>query len=345
MNMHRAYFTLFPQGATVTTRAHGIDISKYDSFFLPDQIKSQLDFAIQRISYGVTRDEFFLTLVDGVMQIPIRGGYHYLSSWYTWREQADKYLDRIAPYDYHFHVCDFEGAFNTLSTGFAFSAWEWIHYIQRNTGKPCLLYTNPALYNEYIYPSQMKFGVNWNDVDLWEAQYYFLPSPDGNPTTPTGRTKPWKLWQYTPKGDGTLYGVKRDYACDLNVYNGPLTQMREWLQLNSPKPPPNGGTMEYVKGTTKAANAAGGLRVRKTASATAEILGSLPFGTPVEGYLQNGWIEIQYNGQKAYISAEWVTYTVVPPPAPIITKVDIALKSGSTVTTHYDDGSQKVETA
>lgn len=63
-----------------TNRAHGIDISKYDKFFNPETATAQLDFVIQRISYGIRQDEAFGDLVDGVMRVPIRGGYHYLSS-------------------------------------------------------------------------------------------------------------------------------------------------------------------------------------------------------------------------------------------------------------------------
>lgn len=247
MNAHRLYYAVIPQAAIITPgRAHGIDISKYDKYFLPAEIVNQLDFVIQRVSYGLTRDEAFTLLVPGVMQIPIRGGYHYLSSWYTWREQADKYLSYIVPYQYHFHVCDFEGAFNTLSTGFAFSAWEYIHYIQRQTGKPCLLYTNPSTYNQYIHPSQKAFSINWNEVELWLAQYFFIPNPNGTPSTPTGRTRPWKLWQYTSQANGTLYGVARSDACDLDVYNGTVEQMRQWLGLSPTTPPADVVTEKYA---------------------------------------------------------------------------------------------------
>jgi len=244
--LHPAYFTLFPQSEFVTSRAHGIDISKYDQFFRPELATSQLDFVVQRVSYGTTRDEKFADLVDAVMTIPIRGGYHYLSSWMDWKLQADKYLSFISGYEYHWHNCDFEAYANQLSTGFAYQAWKWIHYVQDKTGKPALLYTSPSHYNDYIYPSQNIYGINWNDVDLWQAQWFFVPNPNGTPPLPNGRTKPWKKWQYTDKGDGTKYGVARPTACDLDVYNGTVQQMSDWLGITpTPMPTGTGGSMFF----------------------------------------------------------------------------------------------------
>lgn len=219
-------------------RAHGLDISKYDIYFRPETATGQLDFVIQRISYRTTRDEAFTVLVPGVMKVPIRGGYHYLNSDRGWKEQADAYLKFISGYDYHFHACDFEAAFNSLSPEFAYQAWQWIHYIADKTGKPTLLYTSPSLYNKYIAPSQSRFGINWNTVDLWQAQWFFTPNPNGTPSTPIGRTAGWKLWQYTDKGNGPLYGVSRSTAADLDVFNGTVQQMRDYLHLSGTTPPP-----------------------------------------------------------------------------------------------------------
>jgi GH25 family lysozyme M1 (1,4-beta-N-acetylmuramidase) len=236
MNLHRLYFTLFPQDVTITPRAHGLDVSKYDQYFLPNEATAQLDFVIQRVSYGITRDEAFAKLVGGVMQVGIHGCYHYLSSYINWQEQADKFLSYIAGYDYHFLVCDFEGAFNLLNTAFAYSAWRWIKYVEQKTGKPVILYTSPSLYNDYITPSQSLYNIDWNTVALWTAQWFFTPNPDGTPSLPKGRTAGWKLWQYTDKGDGTKYGVARSTACDLDVYNGTPAQMRDWLGIGRPAP-------------------------------------------------------------------------------------------------------------
>jgi GH25 family lysozyme M1 (1,4-beta-N-acetylmuramidase) len=228
---HSVYLTLNP--TVVTPRAHGIDLSKYDLKFIPENAVNQLDFAIQRVSYRTTRDEAFTTLLPGVMQVPVRGSYHYLNSDTDWLFQADRFLTYVRGYDYHFFVCDFEGAFNILSTAFAYSAWRWIDFVRNRTGKPVFLYTSPALYNQYIYPSQRQYNIDWNNIPLWQAQWFYTPNANGSPSTPLGRTAGWKLWQYTDRGDGTLYGAGRTTACDLDVWNGTIEEMREYLGVQA----------------------------------------------------------------------------------------------------------------
>jgi GH25 family lysozyme M1 (1,4-beta-N-acetylmuramidase) len=243
---HPIYFAVFPQGASITPRAHGIDMSKYDLFFEPITATGQLDFVIQRVSYRTTRDEAFTTLLPGVLSVPIRLGYHYLNSDRGWREQADAYLSFVAGLEYHAHICDFESAFNVMSVEFAYQAWQWIQYVAEKTGKKVLIYTSLNEYNVYLTPSQTKYyGINWNTVDYWQAQWFFTPNPNGTPTMPTSRTAGWKLWQYTSKGDGTIYGVARPTACDLNVFNGSVADMRAWLGLDAEEPTPPHG--EYLK--------------------------------------------------------------------------------------------------
>lgn len=221
-----------------TQRAHGIDISKYDKFFQPETATGQLDFVVQRIGYGLFRDEAFETLVGGVMQVPIRGGYHYLTSGVSWKAQADLFLQHVEGRRYHFFACDFEGYYNEMSPQFAHDAWQWIEYVAKNSGVKTILYTNPSNYDGYISPSVKQYGIDWDDVDLWLAQYWYVPDPNKNPSMPKGRTD-WRIWQYTSKGNGTQYGVSRPTACDLNVFNGTVAEMRSWLGLDSTPPPPD----------------------------------------------------------------------------------------------------------
>ena len=39
----------------------------------------------------------------------------------------------------------------------------------------------------------------------------------------------WTLWQYTATGEGTKYGVARAKALDMDVFNGDVQDMWEWL--------------------------------------------------------------------------------------------------------------------
>lgn len=223
----------------ITSRAHGIDISKYDSFFKPEEAIGQLDFVFQRISYGIIRDELFSALAPSVAKVPVRMAYHYLSSSMSYKIQADNFLSYITGYTYHAIACDFETAFNTMNTAFAKTAWDWIQYVKQKTGKPVILYTSLSLYNDYIYPSQAMYGINWNTIPLWEAQWWNTPNPNGAPATPIGRMAVWKFWQYTNHGDGSLYGCAKRTEFDLDVYNGDLSELKQWLGVEEvPAPPP-----------------------------------------------------------------------------------------------------------
>ena len=337
-NLHRSYLTVFPQTNVVTPRAHGLDISKYDLFFKPLTAAGQLDFVIQRVSYRVTRDELFASLVEDVMSVPVRGAYHYLNSDVDWRTQADAFLSFVSGYEYHFFACDFEGAFNDLSPAFAYQAWQWIHYIAGRTNRPVLLYTSPSLYSNFIVPSQPRYGIDWNTVLFWTAQWFYTPNPNGTPSMPPGRTAGWTFWQYTDQGNGPLYGVSRPTACDLDVFNGTPAQLRDWLKIEEPTNPPDQGegeTMQVIKGTAK------GTVKRRKSPAGAEFFPPryLYDGDQIEASgNENQWLHLsKINGalvtdeewasagsSEQYISWEWVDATdPEPEPPPITTYPDL----------------------
>lgn len=210
-------------------KAHGIDLSKYDLSFDPDKATKPIDFVIQRASYGLTKDQAYDTLLPGVLKTPIRMAYHYLSSSASYQSQVDKFLSVVGNTDFHAYAADFEEYYNTMSVDFALLAWNFIKEVAIRTGKRVLLYTNPDKYNLFIRPSGTRFGLNWNQVDLWLANW--LNNPGLNPELPVGRTS-WDIWQYeNSKTDGLEYGIGRT-TIDLNVFNGTVYQMRSWLGLS-----------------------------------------------------------------------------------------------------------------
>lgn len=293
--LHPLYYAVVPQGSVITPRAHGIDISKYDLSFEPALATGQLDFVFQRVSYRRTRDEAFETLLPGVMSMPIRMGYHYLNSNTDWKSQADAYLSYVQGLEYHAHVCDFEGAFNILSTAFAHECWRWIDYVAQKTGKLTMLYTGRYLYQDWLTPSEKIYGINWNNVPLWIAQYFYVPNPNGAPVMPTGRSAGWKFWQYTDRGQGAaLYGTGRAEACDLDVFNGSVTELMKFLKIDSGgEEPPIGGGMEEYKIVTP------GLKIR-TAPPVGSVLGPDAGKVMLQGDLihisekdqASGWLRI-----------------------------------------------------
>jgi hypothetical protein len=273
----------------------------------------------------VTRDEAFEALLPGVLKVPIRMGYHYLATDHTWREQADKYLQCIKGVPYHAHVCDFETAFNTVNMEFVRSTWNWIDYVAQRTGQPTLLYTNYSLYGTWIYPSEKQFGIDWDKVPFWQAQYLFTPDPNKNPSTPTGRTNPWKFWQYTETGNGYQYGTGRPKALDLDVFNGTVTDLKQFLGIDDgtvppTDPPPTGGTMK--KGTLKTGTSA--LNVRSGPSQSYPVITVLYTGDTVYGLLEaSGWLNAQKIVRKSgatetlngYCNASYLDLSDVPDPS------------------------------
>lgn len=229
----------------ITARAHGIDLSKWDVSFDPTKATEQLDFVVQRASYRITKDELFDALNVGVQKVPVRLAYHYLNSDTAWSTQYDKFMSVVADKNFHAYVVDFESAFNVMSPEFAKMAWDFAKRVVTDTGKRCLLYTNFYGYRDYLIPSQTKYGINWNNVDLWIAQYWTTPNPNAVPNLPDGRVG-WNMWQYTDKGNGALYGTGRSTACDLNVFNGTLDDMKKFLGITTPAPTTDNPTVTFT---------------------------------------------------------------------------------------------------
>lgn len=210
-------------------RARGIDISYWDISFDPSKAIEPLDFVIQRTGYGLMVDKCFNKFQEAVLKVPIRGAYHYLSTAVPWQVQADKFLSLVMEKDYHFYVCDFEGAYNAMSIKFSMEANQWMNYVAVNTKKPVLLYTNPSLYDGFAW----HYCTSW---PLWIAQYYFImPNPDtGKPRMPARKSE-WLIWQYTDNGKSRAYGCGANEV-DVNVFNGTVADMRTWLKLDEPPP-------------------------------------------------------------------------------------------------------------
>ena len=311
------FFSLTPATVLEISRAHGVDYSKYDLQFHPETATGQLNFGVQRISYWLTRDELFETLLPGTLRLPIRGGYHYLASAVSWRDQVNAFVSYTNGLPFHFFVCDFEGLFNTLSVPFAYDAWRWIQEVQQRTGKKTILYTGRYLYQDWMVPSQGRYGIDWNTIDLWEAESPLFPNPaTGNPTQPVGRTAPWRLWQYTYKLDGTKYGLGRPTAGDGNVFNGTVSDMRAWLELGDPPtepPPPTGGSMYQCQVKSSATPH---VNIRAAASGSSADIGNVyPGDQFTADRLENGFLHaiVPFTG---YVAAQYCDYTLIPDPPP-----------------------------
>jgi len=214
------------------TRAHGVDLSRWDVSFDPAKATGKIDFAIMKASEGNFRDSKFMEIWAGVKKLPIRGAYHYLRSGLGWQVQADFFLSVVKGLDFHLYAMDFEGTGNTMGAAFADTAHRWMDYVARKTGRMVILYSNPSHYDADLHP----YGDWMKDYPLWIAHYFYNPSPDKNPSLPRFR-KPgdWSIYQYA--SERNFPGHAREYgtpvtSIDLNVFNGTVDEMRHWLKLD-----------------------------------------------------------------------------------------------------------------
>lgn len=292
----------------------GIDVSKYNLGWNPEMSKAPIGFVIQRASWSLYKDEYFDQIYQHVKKIPIRGAYHYYSSGAPWKAQADLFLS-ITKDKFDFLVVDYEKAYNNLSIRTIAEVAEMVKYIKEQTGKRCMLYFSPDVWNTSIKPYKYDSWVNSGDV--WIAQYPWTMIMDGtaqfkSPMLPTGLKK-WDFWQYgggdvnftAGRKAGAMYGGGLQ-GMDLNYFNGELAQLQEWVKGQSvtPLPPANNKYMVSVQT----------LNIRSGPSTSNTIIGQYhtdekfvlyetkKVGVDTWGRTETGWIALQYNG---YLYTTW----------------------------------------
>ncbi len=214
-------------------RAHGIDISKWQTSFDASVNPADIQFVIMRASVGMMKDSSFDEMVKSIRPIPVRGAYHYFRSEWGWQEQAAHFLSLVKNQNFHFFALDIESADNQPSAQFCRDAKRWIDHVAQQTGKRVLLYTNLVIYNTWLTPHG-----NWmKDYPLWIAQYWFEPDRNKKPALPDGVTE-WTFWQYSADGNnmGAAYGVGSKHL-DLDVYNGSVEDLQKWAGVKKAAKP------------------------------------------------------------------------------------------------------------
>lgn len=211
-------------------RATGIDISHWSGKYTYKPIDS---FVIIKATDGTYQDDKFAINMPEVTKAPVRGAFHYMRSGTDWTMQANAFITAVKDWDLHFYVCDYEETGNIMSKTFAAMVYEWMNYVQMQTGKPVLLYTRASLYDQlYDWDNRVKAFY------LWLANYPFNADPqNGTPRLPVRPYQGWKIWQYS--GDvapGAPHGVE-SASVELDVYNGTLDEMKAWLGVGSVTPP------------------------------------------------------------------------------------------------------------
>ena len=277
----------------ITERAHGIDtyVDEYKrdgngKLIVPKlaSLNGQIDFVIAQIYQGGYWTDFPIVWDNLCSPCGIRGVYVYQVSGDSWIKQAEEVLVHT-PTDCQCIVLDVEKTGNTGDKTMLADSGRILRYWEKNKSHPMRIfyYVNIDIYINYILPIMSKYypADKWYlDFDLWVSQWPWLKtlrSPDNNPSLPRNMRGDWKIHQYTDAGDKLLYS-----AADLDVFNGPVSDMRAWLGLDVETPPaPPEPPISVPSITTAVVTAERGLNVHVDRDLSSAIVGGLLAGSSV----------------------------------------------------------------
>ena len=201
-------------------RAKGIDISHWQGSF---EDNGKLDFIIVKATEGFTYvDPEFKNFLNEVQKVPIRGAYHYFRTGLDPVAQAIHFVDTTKDKGFHFLAVDYEKTNNVLDKDGEINLWIFWAKLLTLTNMQVVLYTSPYVYRDNL----CAYNSAWRTAPVWMAHYNGLDPQNGSPLMFEGSQ--WVLWQYTNTGKGGDHGVG-SAAVDLNVYNGTVAQMKQWI--------------------------------------------------------------------------------------------------------------------
>lgn len=155
-----------------------------------------------------------------------RGAYCYLDYSISGLEQAKYFCEAIANDPPEIPpIIDFECRVNAPINANG-HLWNWLDYVEDNTGRVPMIYTSPSYWKEYGSPHPA-----WGKYLLWIANYQAV-----KPYVPAPWSK-YTFWQYTSTGDGQKYGCEA-LGIDLNWFNGTYEDLLKLCGVTPPSVPP-----------------------------------------------------------------------------------------------------------
>jgi len=242
-------------------RAIGIDIYQ---LYQPNYVlQAHHDFIVMKIADG-SRKVGFERIFKQAEFVPAKIGYIYLRSNSTAHAQIDTVCAIDNDFDLDAYAVDFERYGNKPSRAFGQILKDVIDGVADRTGKKVLLYSNPAVVQEWL----LFYGHTWaKDYPLWIAQYPYrgwnekmrdVPrSEDWQPRLPAGFTN-WKFWQYSADGNkqGPDNGIMKPHpwsvtpSVDMDVFNGTAEELMQWIGGKAEKVEENERTTIITHGFT-----------------------------------------------------------------------------------------------
>ena len=196
--------------------ARGIDVSHYQgTVYWPGVFAAGIQFAFAKATEGLTWVDPQLATNWPAMKAAglLRGAYHFYEPADDPASQAQHFLStvKLEPGDLP-AVLDVE-INGGVSDGQLWSGVStWLQVVQAATGRQPIVYTAPGFWNG----NSPDLALTCHP--LWLADYA------SEPTLPKGWST-WQFWQHSQTG--TVPGVSA--SVDLNLFNGTVQQLHEWL--------------------------------------------------------------------------------------------------------------------
>lgn len=195
----------------------GIDISHYDGDWDARKAKEAgaIFVFVKSSQSNFTDSQFVASWGKAKRAGLLRGAYHYMDYTKPAHTQADYFADlldadpgELPP------VVDFE---ENVKQNQAVVPLKYLRaFVEQlhSRGYAPIIYTSPAFWGTYG-----SSDAYWRRYPLWIAHYTSARSP-----SVPAPWKTWTFWQYSAKGNGTLYGSD-SYDMDMNWFNGNLEDL------------------------------------------------------------------------------------------------------------------------
>jgi len=222
LTYRKVKFTRYPEfGIAIpeTYTIHGIDVSKYQSTIIWEEVKAmkvreiQLRFSFIKATEGIgSLDPHFKRNWKKSKQAGLcRGAYHFFIASKDGRMQAESFINKVElePGDLP-PVLDIEQLNGNTSAQIKKEAKTWLTIIEQHYHVKPIIYTNVDFYKRNL-------GGDFDEYPLWVAHYYQMKQPK--------ISRDWLFWQHSDEGrvNGIISPV------DFNVFNGDSTEFSNLL--------------------------------------------------------------------------------------------------------------------
>jgi lysozyme len=198
---------------------HGIDVSKYQSAIVWEEVKNmkvrdiQLGFAFIKATEGIgNTDPYFKRNWKKSKEAGIyRGAYHFFIASKDGRMQAENFIDKVVlePGDLP-PVLDVEQLNGTSQVQLRAEVKKWLDIAENHYGVKPIIYTNVDFYNRNL-------GNGFDSYPLWVAHYYQPEQPR--------ISRGWIFWQHSD--EGRVNGIA--HSVDFNVFKGDSAEFKSLL--------------------------------------------------------------------------------------------------------------------